>query len=139
MSEPPSQSRRVEFSRWLKAEFEPAVVAFHRGDAQAWKAVWSDADDVTVFGSWKTAVGGSEFVALVEALAERFQGCSHFGLEVLRAEVAGKWAHTVAYEHTSAVIEGETRTYTLRVTQIYREELTGWKVTHRHADSAPAI
>ncbi len=74
---------------------------------------------------------------MVEALAERFEGCSSFDFEILRAEVTENWADTVAHEHTSAVIEGESRDYTLRVTQVYRQEPTGWKVTHRHADTAP--
>ena len=42
-------------------------------------------------------------------------------------------AYTVGYEHTSASVNGEPRTYTLRVTQVYRREDGEWKVAHRHA------
>ena len=41
------------------------------------------------------------------------------------------------YEHTSASVNGEPRTYTLRVTQVYRREDGEWKVAHRHADTVP--
>jgi len=39
-----------------------------------------------------------------------------------------KWLET---EHTSATWNGEPRTYTLRVTQLYRREAGTWKVFHR--------
>jgi ketosteroid isomerase-like protein len=43
----------------------------------------------------------------------------------------------VGYEHTQASVDGVPRTYSLRVTQVYRREDGEWKVAHRHADTAP--
>jgi ketosteroid isomerase-like protein len=40
-----------------------------------------------------------------------------------------------AAEHTSASVDGEPRTYTLRATQVYRREAGEWRVAHRHADT----
>jgi ketosteroid isomerase-like protein len=38
-------------------------------------------------------------------------------------------------EHSSASIDGQQRSYTLRATQVYRREEGEWKVAHRHADT----
>lgn len=54
--------------------------------------------------------------------------------EVVSADVSGDFAYTVGYEHTSASWNAEPRTYTLRVTQLYRRENGAWKVFHRHGD-----
>jgi ketosteroid isomerase-like protein len=132
-----SDSEKSRFLRWLRSEFEQAAIEFHAGNADRWRRIWSQAEDVTVFGSWKTAIGPVELHALVDALESRFQACASFNLEVLQTEAHRGWAHTVAFEHTRATIEGEQRDYTLRVTQVYREEADGWKVVHRHGDTAP--
>jgi ketosteroid isomerase-like protein len=34
-------------------------------------------------------------------------------------------------------VHGEARTYTLRVTHVYRRENGQWRIVHRHADSPP--
>lgn len=133
--EPDTESDR--FLRWLRKEFEQAAFAFHAGNADQWRKVWSQAEDVTVFGSWKTAIGPAQLSALIDALEPRFQGCTSFDLELVQIAAHRGWAHTVAFEHTCAVIEGQQRDYTLRVTQLYREEADGWKVVHRHGDTAP--
>lgn len=44
-------------------------------------------------------------------------------------------AYTAGLEHTSASVDGEPRTYTLRATQVYRREDGEWKVAHRHGDT----
>jgi len=43
-------------------------------------------------------------------------------------------AYTAGLEHTSVLIDGQPRTYTLRATQVYRRESGEWRVAHRHAD-----
>ena len=57
-----------------------------------------------------------------------FSGCTSFGLEILAAEVIGDIAYTVAYEHTEAIVNGESRVDSLRATQVYRREDGEWKV-----------
>jgi ketosteroid isomerase-like protein len=53
------------------------------------------------------------------------------------SDVVGDMAYTVGFEHTSASVNGEPRTYNLRATQVYRREDGEWKVAHRHADTVP--
>ena len=66
-----------------------------------------------------------------------FPAARHYRFEIVAAEVSGDMAYTVGYEHTQAVINGESRTYTLRATQIYRREAGEWKVIHRHGSELP--
>jgi ketosteroid isomerase-like protein len=35
-------------------------------------------------------------------------------------------------------VDGEPRTYTLRVTHVYRRADGDWRIVHRHADVPPA-
>ena len=46
--------------------------------------------------------------------------------------------YTAGLEHTSASVDGQPRTYTLRATQVYRREEGEWKVAHRHGDTVTA-
>lgn len=46
--------------------------------------------------------------------------------------MVGDLAYTVGYEHTQASANGDPRTYTLLVTQVYRREDGAWKVAHPH-------
>jgi ketosteroid isomerase-like protein len=49
--------------------------------------------------------------------------------------VVGDMAYTAGLEHTSASIDSEPRSYTLRATQVYRREGGEWKAAHRHGDT----
>jgi ketosteroid isomerase-like protein len=44
-------------------------------------------------------------------------------------------AYTAGLEHSSASVDGQQRSYTLRATQVYRREEGEWKVAHRHGDT----
>lgn len=80
--------------------------------------------------------GPEEVGNIFRQLESSFSECTSYSHEVIAADVIGDMAYTVGYEHTSASVNGEPRTYTLRVTQVYRREEGEWKVAHRHADTA---
>ena len=61
-----------------------------------------------------------------------------YDFEVVAAGASGDLAYTVGYEHNVVMSRGELRTYTLRVTHVYRREDGQWKIVHRHADAPPA-
>ncbi len=109
----------------------------HNGDAEPRRAIWSRRDPVSVLGAWKNVSGQDELDGLFALLAERFSDCTSYEIELLEAEVIGDAAYTVAFEHTSASVDGVPRTYTLRATQIYRREDGSWKVAHRHGSAPP--
>jgi hypothetical protein len=60
-------------------------------------------------------------------------------VELLGVTVASsRWSNLLALgrrPRSSASVEGEPRTYTLRATQVYRREDGEWKVAHRYGDT----
>ncbi|RSS57811.1 DUF4440 domain-containing protein [Streptomyces sp. WAC07061] len=128
-------SEREDFLAWVRTSLYEAEVALHNGDAAPRRALWSRTEPVTVLGAWRSAVGRDELEDLFTGLAETFSDCTSYAFEVLACDVSGDMAYTVGLEHTSASVDGEARTYTLRATQVYRREDGAWRVAHRHADT----
>lgn len=71
-------------------------------------------------------------------LEQSFSACSSYMFELQAYDVSGDMAYTAGLEHTSVLVDGEPRTYTLRATQVYRHEDGEWKVAHRHGDTVTA-
>lgn len=130
-------SEREEFITWVNTVLKDAEVAVHNGDAGPRRAIWSRTDPVTVLGAWKNASGQAELDELFAHLADTFSDCTSFEFELLAAEVFGDVAYTAGFEHTTATVNGEPRSYTLRATQVYRREDGEWKVAHRHGSAPP--
>lgn len=128
---------RDEFLGWVGSRLTAAETALHDGDAGPRFAIWSTREPVTVLGAWKAATGAQEVGELFRRLADTFSNCTSYTHDVVAADVSGDMAYTVGYEHTSTSVDGQPRTYTLRVTQVYRREDGEWKVAHRHADTVP--
>ncbi len=125
------------FLTWVRSELVDAEIALHNGDAGPRRAIWSQHDPVSVLGAWKNASGQEQLDELFAHLAESLSDCTSYEFELLEAEVLGDTAYTAGLEHTSASVNGVPRTYTLRVTQIYRREGGAWKVVHRHGSAPP--
>ncbi len=128
-------SERDEFLGWVETRLRDAELALHNGDAAPRAAIWSTLEPVTVMGAWQSATGQQEVRELFRRLETTFANCTSYAYDVVAADVQGDMAYTVGHEHTTASINGEPRTYTLRSTQIYRREDGEWKVAHRHADT----
>jgi ketosteroid isomerase-like protein len=128
-------SDRDEFRIWVETSLSEAERALHNGDVAPRRALWSRAEPVSVLGAWRNAVGQAEIDALFAALGESFSDCTSYEIELLAYDVVGDMAYTAGLEHTSASVNGEPRTYTLRATQVYRREDGGWRVAHRHGDT----
>jgi ketosteroid isomerase-like protein len=109
--------------------------ALHNGDAGPRHAMWSRKEPVTVFGAWLSCAGQDDVRGVFDKLAETFSDCTSYGEELVAAGASGDLAYTVTYENTSASVNGEPRTYTLRVTHVYRREDGEWKIVHRHGDT----
>lgn len=126
-----------DFLAWVGSRLRDAEVALHNGNAGPRLDVWSRHEPVTVLGAWKSANGQTELRNLFAELATSFSDCTSWSHELVAADVIGDMAYTVGHEHTRASVNGESRTYSLRATQIYRREDGDWKVAHRHADTLP--
>ena len=130
-------SDREEFLTWVRTTLRGAETAIHNGDAEPRRAIWSRNEPVSVLGALKNARGQQELDALFANLADTFSDCTSYEFDVFEAEVLGDAAYTAGFEHTSASLNGEPRTYSLRATQIYRREDGEWKVAHRHGSAPP--
>ncbi|MFF7892690.1 nuclear transport factor 2 family protein [Streptomyces sp. NPDC007907] len=124
-----------EFLGWVKTALYEAELALHNGDAAPRRALWSRNEPVSVLGAWRNARGQEELDRLFATLEGSFSDCTSYVFELLACDVSGDMAYTAGLEHTSASVDGQPRTYTLRATQVYRREDGAWRVAHRHADT----
>jgi ketosteroid isomerase-like protein len=114
--------------------------ALCRGDAEPRSATWSHHEPVTLFGAAAVVRSGWDEVERTSRwLADRFTDLRDYELELVAAGASGDLAYTVGFEHKTAVVDGRSATYTLRVTHVYRREDGTWKLVHRHADPLVAI
>ena len=126
---------RDDFLAWVRGPLRDAEEALHNGDAAPRRALWSRAEPVSVLGAWRNAHGQAQIDELFAMLARSFSDCTSYEFEPTSFDVVGDMAYTEGLEHTSASVDGRPRTYTLRVTQVYRREDGEWRVAHRHADT----
>ncbi len=126
---------RDDFLAWVKTDLYEAELAIHNGDAAPRRALWSRDEPVSVLGALRNAHGQRELDELFAFLARRFSDCTSYAFELQAYDVVGEMAYTAGLEHTSVRVNGQPRTYTLRVTQVYRRESSAWRVAHRHGDS----
>jgi ketosteroid isomerase-like protein len=125
----------ADFLAWVKTTLYEAELALHNGDAAPRRALWSRNEPVSVLGAWRNAHGQQELDELFTSLARSFSDCTSYVFELQAYDVVGDMAYTAGLEHTSASVDGQPRSYTLRVTQMYRREGGEWKVAHRHGDT----
>lgn len=126
---------RDDFLAWVKTALYEAELALHNGDAAPRRALWSRNDPVSVLGAWRNAHGQRELDELFASLARSFSDCTSYTFELQAYDVLGDMAYTAGLEHTSASVDGQPRSYSLRATQVYRREGGDWKVVHRHGDT----
>jgi ketosteroid isomerase-like protein len=128
-------SDRDEFLAWIETTLYDAELALHNGDPMPRRAIWSREEPVSVLGAWRNAHGRHELDELFTDLGNSFSDCTSYAFELQAFGVVGDMAYTAGLEHTSASVDGEPRSYTLRATQVYRREGGEWKVVHRHGDT----
>ena len=75
---------------------------------------------MSVLGAWRNAFGQQELDDLFTGLARQFSDCTSYRFELLAYDVVGDMAFTAGLEHASASVDGESRSYVLRATRIYR-------------------
>ena len=127
---------RDDFVAWVETTLYEAELALHNGDPAPRRALWSRNEPVSVLGAWRNAHGQRELDELFTSLGETFSDCTSYAFDLQAYGVVSDMAYTAGLEHTSASIDGQARSYTLRATQVYRREGGEWKVAHRHGDTA---
>jgi len=125
---------RTLVQKWGKTE-----IALHNGDAGLRIAMWSHNDPMTVFGAALNVYGWTEIAPIFERLGSSLSNCTSYENEVVAAGASGDLAYIVAFEHTTASLNGEPpQPYVLRLTTVFRREDGEWKAVHRHADPVSA-
>ena len=114
-----------------------AEQAIHDGDAEPRLALWSRTDPVTVFGAKMSSSGWPTLEQMFRKVAAWFSDSTEYEFEVIAAGAGGDLAYTVGYERNQVKVDGQPRTYTLRVTHVYRREEGEWRIVHRHGDVPP--
>jgi ketosteroid isomerase-like protein len=127
-----------DFLNAVRPTLATAETAIHNGDPAPRFAMWSHEDPVTVFGAAATKIGWNEIAPAFEWLASTFSHGAPADYELVAAGASGDLGYMAGFEHTTVSMGGEPRkSYTLRVTLVFRRENGEWKVVHRHADPPP--
>jgi hypothetical protein len=116
---------------------QAAIRQFATGDAHAYKAAWSQADDVTICGGWGAYERGWQQVGpRLDWAAARWRG-GHTDFLPLALGTSGDLVYSIWIEQGDALMEGmdDFRPIALRVTHLFRREDNTWKIIHRHADA----
>jgi ketosteroid isomerase-like protein len=128
-------------TREFVEEFLPKHVEaerlIHAGDAQPRIDLWSRNDPITVLGAKESAQGWAQLEPLFKTVAGWFTEPVSYSFDLIAAGASGDLAYAVGYEHNEVMVDGTSRTYTLRATHVFRREDGDWRTVHRHADFPP--
>ena len=120
-----------------RTQCQAALGEMVQGRPEAFKALWSHADDVTIMGAFGGFERGWDNVAQRLDWASAGISASERRVENLLTLVGQDLACTVDLEHMKRNHDGRTYHRVLRCTQFYRLENDRWKVVVRHADELP--
>ena len=130
----------MDLDQAIEAQYD-AMRAIARGDPEPTKALYSDADDVTLANPWGPAVlGRSAVCEMLDFVGTRFRDGDMEGVERLAAYIGSDIATT----HRERALAGEGwrpgRALALRAARVVHVPSRGrhWKLVLRHADPISA-
>ncbi|MBT2442139.1 nuclear transport factor 2 family protein [Streptomyces sp. ISL-36] len=112
--------------------------AMYQGDPEPFLAMWSQSDDVSLFGAFgPSRTGWPALRDTFRWVGGRFSdGDMRTEFEVVHAGT--ELAYTVGYERGEVSVDGgPRRAVAIRVTHLYRAEQGQWRLVHRHGDFPP--
>jgi ketosteroid isomerase-like protein len=119
-------------------EVEAAQVKLVNGQANAFKALWSHSDDVTLSGGLGGAIakGWPQVSERLDWVATQYAEGARTH-QVVSRYVGNDLAYVVLHETIRFKRPTDRRAMVqeLRVTQIFRRDAGRWRIVHRHADS----
>jgi ketosteroid isomerase-like protein len=121
----------------LLDRYHRAADAFSRGDPDPVKALYSEADDVTLANPFGPARRGREAVlGSLDYASSRMSDGQVVGFDELARYTSADLATILEVEHWRARIgdRSSVEPFDLRVTTTFRRENGEWKIVHRHAD-----
>jgi ketosteroid isomerase-like protein len=115
-----------------------ATQCFIRGDMRRYFTLVEHTDDYTLMAPYGGEVRRGHpdtSDAALDGMAAWFTGGAA-KLEITQAYASGDLAVLVAVERQHGTIGGlPDQDWSLRVTQVFRRDDSGWKLMHRHADA----
>ena len=136
-SQEPLTSREAAFDKTL-AQVEAAQVELVRGRPAAFKALWSNRDDVTLTGGLGGAIekGWDRVSRRLDWVSSQYADGSREHEEVVRF-IGQDVAYVVQKEIIHFRVPGQTARVTqeLRAVMVFRMESGTWRMSHRQADS----
>jgi ketosteroid isomerase-like protein len=130
----------AEFDAML-ARVDGAQLELQNGSPQAFKSLWSRADDITLAGGFGGSVekGWDQISRRLDWVGAQFSKGTHAHQRIVSG-VSGDLGYVVQTEQIRFHVPGQAsatmRDY--RVTMLFRREAGGWRIIHRHADSQTA-
>jgi ketosteroid isomerase-like protein len=125
--------------RRASKQFYAALNRMANGDAGPMAGAWSHGPDVTALHP----IDGREMGwDAVNASFERFAQIATDGNIALKDQlirVEGDVAYELGVEEGECKLGGHPVAIRHRVTNIYRRESGGWRMTHHHSDTSPAM
>ena len=122
----------------ILARVEAAQVELVRGRPDAFKALWSNRDDVTLTGGLGGAIekGWGSVSRRLDWVSSQYADGSREHEEVVRF-VGRDVAYVVQKEIIKFRVPGQTAhvTQELRAVMVFRLESGAWRISHRQADS----
>ncbi len=117
-------------------EFRSAANAMARGDPRGVKALYSQADDVTLANPFGHAVRGwADVAAALEYVSSRFSEGEVTEFNNIARYEGVDLVTFLDVEHWRTRVGGkDVSDFDLRVSSTYRNEGGEWKLVHRHAD-----
>lgn len=131
------KSGRDAFQAML-ASVDAAQLDLQNGKADAFKSLWSHADDITLAGGFGGGIetGWDQISRRLDWVGAQFSKGTHTH-ERIAANASDNLGYVVQRERIRFQVPGQpkesTREY--RVTMIFRREAQGWRIVHRQADS----
>jgi ketosteroid isomerase-like protein len=122
-------------------EYRRAGREITNGNPEAYKSLYSRADDVTLANPFGPPVRGwSEVSATLDRAAQNYRDGEVVGSENVSTIITADLAYIVEIERYRARVGGadEMAPVAIRVTTVFRREEGIWKVVHRHADPITA-
>ena len=127
----------AEFTAFL-AKLDAAQVELQNGKAEAFKAIWAKADDITLSGGFGGPVekGWASISKRLDWVGANFAKGTN-KIDRLVKNHGDKFGYVVQLEHIDFIVpdSGKAATKDYRVTMIFRREKDGWRLIHRQADS----
>ena len=132
-----AHAQRKDFDMFL-TNLDAAQLELQSGKAEAFKSIWSHADDITLSGGFGGTIekGWEAISKRLDWVGQQFLNGTN-KIERLVSVSKGDLGYVVQLEHIRFNVPGQTTESTkdYRVTMIFRREKGSWRIVHRQADS----